>query len=220
MATITTPPGGATESEAHPGLSEPSMEDILASIRRIIAEDQSSGMGRTGLGGFARRTTLAAAPADEPAQPVAAPVAESALAEPAPVGDAAPAHDDDLHGPLDADQIAAYVPETPPELVAIHVEPPPPPMADHAHIPAPASVEDWAADAPLISPAAGASIQSSFHALAESMVMQDPAMIERSVREAIRPMLKEWLDDNLPSIVERLVRAEIERVARGGQSRD
>jgi cell pole-organizing protein PopZ len=32
----------------------------------------------------------------------------------------------------------------------------------------------------------------------------------------LRPMLKEWLDDHLPDVVERLVRAEIERVARGG----
>jgi hypothetical protein len=31
----------------------------------------------------------------------------------------------------------------------------------------------------------------------------------------LRPMLKQWLDENLPAIVERLVRAEIQRVARG-----
>jgi cell pole-organizing protein PopZ len=37
------------------------------------------------------------------------------------------------------------------------------------------------------------------------------------VRDMIRPMLKTWLDDNLPIMVERLVRAEIERVARGGR---
>jgi cell pole-organizing protein PopZ len=35
------------------------------------------------------------------------------------------------------------------------------------------------------------------------------------VREMLRPMLKGWLDDNLPGLVERLVRAEIERVSRG-----
>ena len=44
-------------------------------------------------------------------------------------------------------------------------------------------------------------------------------MIERLARESSRPMLKTWLDDNLPSMVERLVRAEIERVARGGRTR-
>ena len=43
-------------------------------------------------------------------------------------------------------------------------------------------------------------------------------MIEEMAREMLRPMLKQWLDDNLPVMVERLVRSEIERVARGGRS--
>ncbi len=40
-------------------------------------------------------------------------------------------------------------------------------------------------------------------------------MVIGLTREMLRPMLKTWLDDNLPVIVERLVSAEIERVARG-----
>jgi cell pole-organizing protein PopZ len=40
--------------------------------------------------------------------------------------------------------------------------------------------------------------------------------IEDVVRELLRPMLKSWLDDNLPAMVERLVRSEIERVSRRG----
>ncbi len=71
---------------------------------------------------------------------------------------------------------------------------------------------------PLISSFAGASVSSSFQALADTVLMRDPEMIERLTREALRPMLKTWLDENLPSMVERLVRAEIERVARGGRS--
>ena len=39
--------------------------------------------------------------------------------------------------------------------------------------------------------------------------------LEDLVREMLKPMLKAWLDDNLPNMVERLVRAEIERVSRG-----
>ncbi len=66
-----------------------------------------------------------------------------------------------------------------------------------------------------MSPASGAKIGASFEALAESLLLRDPRMIERLTREMLRPMLKEWLDDNLPNVVERLVRAEIERVARG-----
>ena len=41
--------------------------------------------------------------------------------------------------------------------------------------------------------------------------------IEDLVKEMLRPMLKSWLDDNLPGLVERIVRAEIERVSRGGR---
>jgi uncharacterized protein len=41
--------------------------------------------------------------------------------------------------------------------------------------------------------------------------------LQKYAQEMLRPMLKQWLDDNLPVIVERLVRAEIERVARGGR---
>ena len=35
------------------------------------------------------------------------------------------------------------------------------------------------------------------------------------MKEMLRPMLKSWLDDNLPGVVDRIVRAEIERVSRG-----
>ena len=70
----------------------------------------------------------------------------------------------------------------------------------------------------LVSTATGASVTSSFQVLADSVLMQDPGLIERIMRETLRPMLKTWLDDHLPNLVERLVRAEIERVARGGRA--
>jgi len=70
-------------------------------------------------------------------------------------------------------------------------------------------------ESPLLSQASGAKIGASFDALAQSLLLRDPDMIERLAREMLRPMLKAWLDDNLPIVVERLVRAEIERVARG-----
>ena len=46
-------------------------------------------------------------------------------------------------------------------------------------------------------------------------VLQNSRTLDDLVQEMLRPMLKNWLDDNLPSMVERLVRAEIERVSRG-----
>lgn len=60
------------------------------------------------------------------------------------------------------------------------------------------------------------SVSSSFQALAESVMAQNSTMVQQEIRGMLKPMLKQWLDDNLPTMVERLVRAEIERVARGG----
>ena len=69
----------------------------------------------------------------------------------------------------------------------------------------------------ILSAEANASVASAFQALSASVQMAGAESIDRHVREMLRPMLKQWLDDNLPVMVERLVRAEIERVARGGR---
>ena len=75
----------------------------------------------------------------------------------------------------------------------------------------------WSADerGPLLSSATSAAVDSAFNALAHTVLVQNARTLEDLVREMLRPMLKTWLDDNLPGLVERLVRAEIERVARG-----
>jgi cell pole-organizing protein PopZ len=70
-------------------------------------------------------------------------------------------------------------------------------------------------DEGLISPTTTAAVDSAFNTLAQSVLVQNARTLEDSVREMLRPMLKIWLDDNLPGLVERLVRAEIERVSRG-----
>jgi uncharacterized protein len=67
----------------------------------------------------------------------------------------------------------------------------------------------------LLSPATSAAVDSAFNSLAQTVLVQNARTLEDLVREMLRPMLKNWLDDNLPSMVERLVRAEIERVSRG-----
>jgi cell pole-organizing protein PopZ len=70
----------------------------------------------------------------------------------------------------------------------------------------------------MMSPEASASAESAFSRLADSLISR--ATSERSIeditRELLRPMLKQWLDEHLPTLVERLVREEIERVARRG----
>jgi len=68
---------------------------------------------------------------------------------------------------------------------------------------------------PLISQVTSAAVDSAFNTLAHTVLVQNARTLEDLVREMLRPMLKTWLDDNLPGLVERLVRAEIERVSRG-----
>jgi cell pole-organizing protein PopZ len=71
---------------------------------------------------------------------------------------------------------------------------------------------------PLLSEETTAAVDSAFNALAQTVLVQNARTLEDLVREMLRPLLKSWLDDNLPSLVERLVRAEIERVSRGRSS--
>jgi len=97
--------------------------------------------------------------------------------------------------------------------------------ADDDHIPDPDPQRAVARPAPrpnshedndrLISAATTAAVDSAFNTLAQTVLVQNGRTLEDLVREMLRPMLKSWLDDNLPNMVERLVRAEIERVSRG-----
>jgi uncharacterized protein len=66
-----------------------------------------------------------------------------------------------------------------------------------------------------VSNAAESSVRAAFNTLLASRFVQHSDVVIGLTREMLRPMLKTWLDDNLPLIVERLVSAEIERVARG-----
>lgn len=70
-------------------------------------------------------------------------------------------------------------------------------------------------ESPLLSSSTMAAVDSAFNTLAHTVLVQNARTLEDLVREMLRPMLKSWLDDNLPGLVERLVRAEIERVSRG-----
>jgi uncharacterized protein len=66
---------------------------------------------------------------------------------------------------------------------------------------------------PLLSDEAIAAVSSAFHTLTES-VKKHESPLEDLVRETLRPILKSWLHDNLPGVVEQMVRAEIERAIR------
>jgi uncharacterized protein len=140
---------------------DPSMQDILASIRRILNEDESQGGSMPGPDKVLQLDRSMMVP--EPvAQPAFAPPAV-ALVAPRP----------------DRDAVVARAGVVPYEAAAAQ------------------SVG---------SPGKTPSVDRP------QLVHSGGPTIEDVVRDAIRPMLKDWLDTNLPPLVERLVRAEIERV--------
>ena len=70
-------------------------------------------------------------------------------------------------------------------------------------------------DEQLLSEATGATVNAAFGQLSHTILSANAKTLDDLVKEMLRPMLRAWLDENLPVIVERLVRAEIERVSRG-----
>jgi len=170
------------------------MEEILASIRRIIADDHVLPLSRS------------------PAVPARASQAEPEHDHGAYDDyEASPPARQGLRGqPQPAPRPAFRMEPEPAQRMASEpplraYEPPHPRHEDLVEQPGPA----------IISQTADASVSSAFNALATSMMLQNSGLMEDSIREMLRPMLKAWLDDNLPGIVERLVRQEIERMARG-----
>jgi hypothetical protein len=68
---------------------------------------------------------------------------------------------------------------------------------------------------PILSQSTVSAVESAFNTLAHTVLSNNARTLEDLVKEMLRPMLKSWLDDNLPGMVERIVKAEIERVSRG-----
>jgi cell pole-organizing protein PopZ len=75
--------------------------------------------------------------------------------------------------------------------------------------------EHGPAEEPLVSPPAEAAAGQAFQRLSETVRLRSAMTMEEHVTEMLRPMLRAWLDENLPPLVERLVQAEIERISRG-----
>ena len=161
--------------------AEPSMEDILASIRRILAEEEEEEGSEE----------VAAAPEPTP-EPEPEPV--MAAPEPEPV-------------------MAASEPAPPPP------PPPPPPM--------PSEMEeileltpDMVAAPELVSSPTFQSGADMLSELAKAILDQRDMSVggsrditlETMVREMLKPILREWLDRNLPYLIERLVKKEIDKM--------
>lgn len=109
-----------------------------------------------------------------------------------------------------------------PHLVEISIVPPEHPATDEPmprqsppRATEPGAETDPALEVGLLSRQTTAAVDSAFNALAHAVRKQNSQTLEELVRETLQPRLKSWLDDNLPGLVERMVRAEIERVSRG-----
>ena len=77
------------------------------------------------------------------------------------------------------------------------------------------SAETFSPRRALLSSEVGANVTASFEELSRAMVSGNARKLDEVVEEILRPMLKTWLDSNLPQMVERMVREEIDRVSRG-----
>ena len=81
----------------------------------------------------------------------------------------------------------------------------------------PALTESAAAKPAILSERAERQVAAAFGELSEAFAARSKKTFDEMAEEMMRPMLQDWLDNNLPTLVERLVREEIERVARGAQ---
>jgi uncharacterized protein len=187
--------------------NEPTMEEILASIRKIISEDAEA----------------PAKPAETPAAAVpAAPAAPPPAAQPAPPSlrqEAASAPQDEsvleLTDMVKDDGSVEKLKQPSEELVMTDTpEPEPTPAPAQASRPGPTpesellSSQSAAAAATALAGLAGVRTATRGLALGDGQ-----KTIEDIVRELLRPMLKDWLDSNLPPLVERLVQREITKLA-------
>jgi cell pole-organizing protein PopZ len=200
---------------------EPSMEEILASIRRIIADDDTTtkpappppAAAAPRPAAMPPRTPVPPSPPPRAAEPPPPPPRVEEPPPPPPV----------MEDILDLTEQMAE-PEPPSfqtidgqnDVIFADPEPPPQPRMMEEPRRAPAPPPQPAADErPLMSNSTSAAVDSAFNTLAQTVLVQNARTLEDLVREMLRPLLKSWLDDNLPGMVERIVRAEIERVARG-----
>ena len=244
----------ATASSAQ---REPSMEEILASIRRIIEDSDSGHRPGEAAAGPLPQAEPEPEPAPEPS-PEASPEVEAFRAElrgdlkpfaPVALAGAPAAFEPEPQSPpLRAPQeerraftlaeigeriahenehapAAAHAPASEPYRPGLEYGEAAP--ATTARTPAPASPQASVEEVPeapaqalpvrptLVSEQTSRQVAAAFGELSEAFASRSRKSFEEMAQEMLRPMLQDWLDNNLPTLVERLVREEIERVARG-----
>jgi len=223
------------------------MEEILASIRRIIADDEVENPATSS----SEVTSVAPMPEPEPlpAPAVLRPVAMPPRAQPTPVElfqDMVPAQSlpqelpeqapvsapsvetadildltEEMRMPESSAPIPFRTIEAQPDVIFAESAAEPRPAATVVQEATVSSLEQArqtlaeSLDQQLLSNATSTAVDTAFSSLAHTVLTHNARTLDDLVKDMLRPMLKSWLDDNLPGLVERLVRAEIERVSRG-----
>jgi cell pole-organizing protein PopZ len=192
---------------------EPTMEEILASIRRIISEDDAPAEAP------AAATDSDDTPAPEP-EPASEPEPETVFApepapEPPPPVVAAPEEEEDDVLEL-TDPLASAAVETHGDLEIYSAEPEPAPLPasfdPEPRSPPPAAARSEDSLLSEVAARAGASAFGSLHA---AIAMPPSGLtLDEVVRELLKPLLAAWLDEHLPRIVEAKVEEEVQRIAR------
>jgi uncharacterized protein len=235
--TAKTPESKTPESKLEARIREPSMEEILASIRRIIADEDSyastHGSTKTEKAEDKFEARHEATKSVTPPPP-AGEIWETSHSTPPATArwreyESLSVSEEPDDGAAQSSVLESSTPEPVPET---RTSEPTPPVASQSHFADHESEGEFAQQSdrmpmpsfagaaqggrdPLLSQETTAAVDSAFNALAQTVLVQNARTLEDLVREMLRPLLKSWLDDNLPSLVERLVRAEIERVSRG-----
>jgi len=202
------------------------MDEILASIRKILNEDEAKAVVQ---GAQPTPASLAPPPTLHPDHQPAVPPADDVLVldETMMVPAEAPVPDTPVPPAIPSPPASPVMVEHPPEPAAPPALPmpaagPPPPVVDPpapAYTPIPSSSAAHDPAPALVSPAAAGAASASVEALVRTLTRERTTAthrggptIEDLVREEVRPLLKDWLDTHLPPLVERLVRIEIERL--------
>lgn len=176
---------------------EPSIEEILTSIRQIISDDDDEA------------EAAEAAPAPEPT-PEPEPEPEEDIVE---LTDKI--EDEEPEDEPEIEEIEVGMQDVNQTYQAPEPEPAPAAKPKPAPAPRPEPVMQEDDDDSLLSDAAEDAAYDAFSELARKTAIESGGItLEEIVRKELRPHLKGWLDRHLPAIIERLVQEELDRVAK------
>ncbi len=197
-------------ADPKPASAEPSMEEILASIRRIISEDggDAGKAPPAAPEAAAAPAPAAAVPAPPPPPAPAAPPKAAAPPPPPPEPEPAPPEPE-------PEAVAEPEPEPEPEPPAPEPMPEPEPVLELTELapeePAPVMARSAMSDLDaLVSESTAAASAQALASL--NRISAGGRTLEDVVRDCLRPLLKDWLDRNLTTLTERLVQKEIRRI--------